>query len=44
MNDPLLFWLGLLITIVTTSAVVLVGRAEAQSPDSNRPANGSDGS
>jgi hypothetical protein len=36
MTDLLLFVLGLLITIVTIAAVLLVGHAEAQDPSQNR--------
>jgi hypothetical protein len=44
MSDPILFSLGLLFTIVTFTAVVLVGRSEAQDPALNRSASKSDAS
>ena len=37
MTDFLLFLLGTVITMVTTTAVLLVGRSEAQDPALNRP-------
>ncbi len=43
MNDIWIFILGLMVTIPTLTAVVLVGRSEARDPALNRPAN-SDGS
>ena len=36
MNDIGIFILGLLITLVTLSALILVGRSEAQDPALNR--------
>lgn len=44
MTEPLLFMLGLLITTVTTTAVVLVGKSEAEDPALNRPGSETDGS
>ena len=42
MTDPILFGLGLLITAITMTAVLLVGRSEAQDPAHNRPSRTSD--
>ena len=36
MIDPLIFALGFVITVVTVTAVLLVGRSEAQDPALNR--------
>ncbi|MDZ4829383.1 MAG: hypothetical protein SGJ09_04185 [Phycisphaerae bacterium] len=42
MTDPLLFAVGLVITVITVTAVVLIGRSEAQDPDHNRTGQTSD--
>jgi len=44
MNDPLLFVIGLFITLVTVAGVVVVGRAEAKDPAHNRMTSGPDSS
>ena len=43
MTDIGIFILGLMITIVTLTAVILVGRSEAQDPALNRTGLDSDG-
>jgi hypothetical protein len=43
MSDIGIFVLGLMVTIVTVTAVILVGRAEAQDPALNRTGHGNDG-
>jgi hypothetical protein len=43
MNDIGIFILGLMVTIVTLTAVILVGRSEAQDPALNRTGHTSDG-
>lgn len=43
MTDPILFALGLVISIVTVTAVLLVGKSEAQDPVHNRSENMTDG-
>ena len=42
MNDLLIFVLGFMVTVVTVTAVVLVGRSEAQDPALNRTGSPSD--
>ncbi len=42
MNDVLIFILGVVITIMTLTAVLLVGRSEALDPAHNRTGSGVD--
>ena len=43
MNDVWIFVLGLVVTIPTLTAVMLVGRAEAADPALNQGGHGDDG-
>ncbi len=43
MNDLWIFILGLMVMIVTLTAVITVGRSEAQDPAHNRTGSPSDG-
>ena len=43
MNDIWIFVLGLMVTIPTVTAVILVGRSEAQDPALNRTGHTRDG-
>jgi hypothetical protein len=43
MNEMLLFAMGLLVTIPTLAAVILIGRSEAQDPAHNRSGRDNNG-